>query len=216
MSEVVGAQHAFHDGQYADDWANRFVPTPERLRLFDTIIQSLVEGTLPGRHIVELGIGPGYFAAFLLDRVPDVTYEGIDFSKAMLELASSRLKPYSPRVRLTQADLIKDDWGTKISCPVGAFVSIWALHDLGSEANTTRVYQACRGLLAPGGILLNGDFVKPDGTKHEYEPGRFLISRHLEILREVGFRDVKCLVSLERELENPTAAQNYACFQALI
>ncbi len=215
MSDFVGAQHEFHDAQYARDWANLFVPTPERLQLFDAIIKSLVEGALPSRHIVELGIGPGYFATCLLERVPDVTYEGVDFSRPMLELASSRLKPYSSRVRLTQGDLVVEDWGSKISRPVGAIVSTWALHDLGGEANTMKVYQACRAVLPPGGVLLNGDFVKPHGTKHEYEPGRFLISRHIEILREIGFRDVQCLVCLEIELENPTPAQNYACFRAV-
>ena len=64
-------------------------------------------------------------------------------------------------------------------------------------------------------MLLNGDFVKPDGAKHEYEPGRFLISRHLEIFQEVGFREALCLIMLEEELENPTAANNYACLQAV-
>ncbi len=71
-------------------------------------------------------------------------------------------------------------------------------------------------MLTTGGLFLNGDFVKPEGTPHEYEPGRFLVSRHLEILKEVGFRKMQCLVYLEREIENPTAAQNYACLQAIV
>ncbi|MGB0388273.1 MAG: hypothetical protein ACPGWR_25935 [Ardenticatenaceae bacterium] len=62
---------------------------------------------------------------------------------------------------------------------------------------------------------MNGDFVKPEGTRYEYEAGRFLLARHLQILREAGFSDVKSLVFLERELEQPTAAQNYACIQAI-
>jgi hypothetical protein len=134
----------------------------------------------------------------------------------MLELASTRLAAYAPRVQFTQADLIHEDWGAKISRPAGAIVSTWALHDLGSEMNTRKVYQACCRLLPEGGILLNGDFVKPEGTRLEFEPGRFLISRHLEILREAGFREAQCLVLLERELENPTPAQNYACLQAVV
>ena len=215
MENLVGAQHEFHDDQYALDWSNRFVPTPERLQLFDTIIDRIIEASLPSRHVVELGIGPGYLAARLLERISEVTYEGIDFSRSMLELASTRLAAHVPRVQFTQADLIHEDWGAKISRPVGAIVSTWALHDLGSEMNTRKVYQSCCRLLPEGGILLNGDFVKPDGTRHEFEPGRFLVSRHLEILQEVGFREAQCLVLLERELENPTPAQNYACLQAV-
>ncbi|MGB0388274.1 MAG: class I SAM-dependent methyltransferase [Ardenticatenaceae bacterium] len=127
MSGFVGALHEFHDAEFAQGWANRFVPTPERLQLFDTIIERLIEGPLPSRHIVELGIGPGYLAARLLEKMPDVTYEGIDFSRAMLDIAASRLERFSSRIEYTQADLVKEEWGAKVTRPVGAIVSTWAL-----------------------------------------------------------------------------------------
>ena len=216
MKKFVGAEHQFHDNQFALEWANRFVPTPERLQLFDTIIQQISETPLPASHVVELGIGPGYLAERLLKKISNVTYEGFDFSLPMLELALSRLAAHLSRIKFTQADLINEDWGAKVSQPVGAIVSTWALHDLGSEENTLKVYHACRRLLANGGMLLNGDFVKPEGAQHDYEAGRFLVSRHLELLRDVGFRSAHCLVFLEEELENPTSAQNYACIKAIV
>ena len=216
MRKFVGVQHEFHDNQCVLDWANRFVPTPERLQLFDTIIQQIGETQLPAQHLVELGIGPGYLAERLLEKVSNVTYEGIDFSSPMLNLASIRLAAHMSRIKLTQADLINEDWEEKVAWPVGAIISTWALHDLGSEENTMKVYQACRRLLVDGGILLNGDFVKPEGTQHDYEAGRFLVSRHLELLKESGFRAAHCLVFLEKELENPTTAQNYACIKAIV
>ena len=80
MENVVGARHEFHDNQYASEWSNRFFPTPERLQLFDTIIDRILEASLPSRYIVELGTGPGYLAARLLKAIPEVTYEGVDFS----------------------------------------------------------------------------------------------------------------------------------------
>jgi hypothetical protein len=98
---------------------------------------------------------------------------------------------------------------------VGAIVSTWALHDLGGETNTAKVYRGCRFVLPTDGVLLNGDFVKPDGARQEFEAGRFEISRHLEILQEAGFRDSQCLVFLEKELKAPTPANNYACFRAV-
>jgi SAM-dependent methyltransferase len=216
VKKFVGAQHQFHDNQCALEWTNRFVPTPERLQLFDTIIQQVSETSLPAPHIVELGIGPGYLAERLLKKISNVTYEGVDFSSPMLELASTRLAAHRSRIRLTQADLINEDWGAKVCQPVGAIISTWALHDLGSEKSTMKVYQACHRILANEGILLNGDFVKPEGTQHDYEAGRFLVSRHLELLREVGFRAADCLVFLEQELDNPTPAQNYACMKAIV
>jgi hypothetical protein len=123
---------------------------------------------------------------------------------------------HSWRVTFIQADLMNGDWRAKVTLPVEAIVSTWALHDLGGEVNTRKVYRDSRNLLSPGGVLLNGDFVKPEYTAHEYEPGRFLVSRHLDILEEMGFNDVRCLIYLERDIDNPTAAQNYACLQAIV
>jgi hypothetical protein len=94
MNRVIGAQHEFHDAQYARDWAERFDPTPERLMLFDIMIMQLKMHLLPAPHVVELGIGPGYLASRLLAAMPGVTYEAIDFSQPMLELASSRLQNF--------------------------------------------------------------------------------------------------------------------------
>ena len=215
MTGFVGALHEFHDAEFAQGRANRFIPTPERLQLFDTIIERLIDGPLFSQHIVELGIGPGYLATRLLEKMPNVSYQGIDFSPAMLDIAANRLESFSSRIEFTQADLVKEDWAAKVTRPVGAIVSTWALHDLGSPANVASVYQACRTLLPSGGILLNGDFVKPEGTLYEYEAGRFLLSRHLDMLRDAGFSDVKNLIFLEKELAQPTSTQNYACIEGI-
>jgi hypothetical protein len=66
------------------------------------------------------------------------------------------------------------------------------------------------GLLGAGGVLLNGDFVKPEGTVYGFEAGRFEVSRHLELLRSAGFARCECVEMFEVEIESPTPAQNYA------
>jgi hypothetical protein len=67
----------------------------------------------------------------------------------------------------------------------------------------------------PGGVLVNGDFIKPVGTTFEYEPGRFPVARHLELLADAGFSDPQCLALFETNIEDTTAGQNYACLVAL-
>jgi hypothetical protein len=62
---------------------------------------------------------------------------------------------------------------------------------------------------------LNGDFIKPDGILNEYEAGRLPIGRHIELLNEAGFEDVLSLIYLEQNVDEPTPANNYACFQAV-
>jgi hypothetical protein len=134
----------------------------------------------------------------------------------MIDIARQRLQQHSNRASFVQADLVRDRWWTDIPTPVRAIVSTWALHDLGSQENVEVVYESCAQVLEQDGILLNGDFIKPDEAIHEYEPGRFEIARHLEILRRVGFKSATCVVVLEEEIESPTAAQNYACFKGVV
>ena len=213
--DVVGAEHEFHDKDFALGWSERFVPTPERLELFNIILSELEERTPTDGCIVELGIGPGYLAHHLLQAMPAIKYIGIDFSIPMLEIASARLQSHSSKVTYIQADLVEDDWPRMLTSPVNAILSTWTLHDLGSQENVEIVYSKSAMTLDDSGLLLNGDFVKPDGTIQEFEPGRFQIGRHLELLRKAGFVDVECLTVLEEETESPTPAQNYACFRGV-
>ena len=214
MTPAVGADHEFHDPAYVADWAERFEPTPDRLALFDLMLSELRTRVPPAGRVVELGIGPGYLAAHLLGALPAVRYQGIDFSRPMLDVAARRLGPHADRVVFTRADLLADPWWRDAAGPADAVVSTWALHDLGAPAHVERVYAGCAKVLGGRGLLLNGDFIKPDGTIHEYEPGRFTIATHLDLLRRAGFEAAECLRVFEKELEAPTPAQNYALFRA--
>ncbi len=216
MNEIIGASHEFHDAEFAAGWADRFVPTPERLELFNVILLELQSRIPADGCVVELGIGPGYLADHLLRTMSGIQYCGVDFSGPMLDIARQRLRAHSPRVSYVKADLVKDSWWKNVPTSVHAIVSTWALHDLGSQENVEVVYKACAQVLQDGGVLLNGDFIKPDKTIYEYEPGRFEITTHIAMLRRVGFKSTQCLVVLEEEIESPTAAQNYACFKGVV
>jgi SAM-dependent methyltransferase len=215
MTGFVGAQHEFHDTAFVRGWADRFVPTAPRLQLFDLILQQIRRPNVPNSHVVELGIGPGYMARHLLERNPTITYEGLDFSEAFFEVARETIGDLMHRVTLTKADLLDQSWPERLSKPPGAIISTWALHDLGSQQAIADVYARCYEALPQGGVLVNGDFIKPDGTTWEYEPGRFEIDRHFELLRKAGFSDPKSLAHFEPNIENPTSAQNYACLVAV-
>ena len=213
--DTIGKNHEFHDKEYVLGWADKFEPTPERLELFNAILSELHKLIPENGLVVELGIGPGYLASHILEAMSSIEYFGIDFSYPMLEIARARLSKHSSRISYIQADLVKDNWESKISTPVNAIVSTWALHDLGCQENVATVYAKSYTALGSQGVLLNGDFIKPDDTIHEFEAGRFQISRHLEMLKNIGFRDVECLILLEQEIESPSPAQNYACLKAI-
>ena len=215
MQEVIGAHHEFHDEEFVDGWAERFVPTPERHKLFSAILAELKAEIPANGCVVELGTGPGYLAAYLLSIMPDIKYYGVDFSGPMLEIARQRLRPHAARVSYLQADLVNDKWWMRVPMPVNAIVSTWTLHDLGSQEKVEAVYEKCAHVLRGSGVLLNGDFIKPDRAIHEYEPGRFEIAKHIEMLYRVGFKKAECLAVFEEEIESPTPAQNYACFKGV-
>ena len=216
MNRVIGAHHEFHDEDYVSDWADRFVPTKERRELFALMCSELKSHIPADAGIVELGIGPGYLAEHLLGLLPNIRYLGVDFSAPMLAIARTRLVQHASRVDYLQADLIRDNWSKGVKISVHAIVSTWALHDLGSREAVAAVYGYCAAVLQNGGLLLNGDFIKPDTARHEYECGRFEIATHVRLLRCAGFTNVGCLGVLETEIESPTAAQNYACFKGVI
>ncbi len=215
MSGYVGARHEFHDAAFVQGWADRFVPTQPRIALFDLILQHISTSDLPNTHVVELGLGPGYMARHILERNLTTSYEGLDFSDVFFEVAKKTIGEYMPRVELTKADLMHHRWPQSLSQQPGAIISTWALHDLGSQEAVADVYARSYGVLPSGGIVINGDFIKPNGTTWSYEPGRFEIDRHLELLRQAGFKDPTSLAHFEHNIDRPTAAQNYACLMAV-
>ena len=50
------------------------VLTAPRLQLFDLILEQITKPTVPQKHIVKLGIGPGYMARHILERNNEITY----------------------------------------------------------------------------------------------------------------------------------------------
>ena len=214
MTGFVGAQHEFHDAAFVQGWADRFVPTAPRLALFDMILDQVNQLGIADANVLELGIGPGYMARHILERDTTIRYEGLDFSTVFFEVAKRTLGPLSGRVTLTKADLMDQSWPTHLARVPHAIISTWALHDLGGQQAIANVYRRCFESLPEGGVLVNGDFIKPDGTQWDYEPGRFEIARHLELLREAGFRNPLSTHHFEPEITQPTAAQNYACLVA--
>jgi SAM-dependent methyltransferase len=213
MAGFVGAQHEFHDAAFVQGWADRFVPTLPRLALFDLILDRI--SALPNPHVVELGLGPGYMARHILERDPTISYEGLDFSDLFFDVARKTIGDLMPRVTLTKADLMDQSWPRSLSRQQGAVISTWALHDLRSQHAIAEVYARSYELLPAGGVILNGDFIKPDGTSWTFEAGRFGIDRHLELLSQAGFRNPTSLALYEHNIEDPTPAQNYACLMAV-
>ena len=150
----------FHDANFSKEWAEKFKPTSDRLHLFETILNLIEKEGYQSASILELGIGPGFLASYLLKNLDEITYEGLDFSESMLAIASKRTLRYKDRVSFTQADLINDIWKNSLERMPEVIVSTWALHDLFEKKNILGVYKTAYKILPKGGLLINGDFIK--------------------------------------------------------
>ncbi|NNL01068.1 MAG: class I SAM-dependent methyltransferase [Eudoraea sp.] len=210
----IEALHKFHDADFSKEWVEKFEPTPPRIKLFETILKQIEKVGRKKTSILELGIGPGFLADYLLKELNTVTYEGLDFSESMLKIAAKRTAKHEKIIKFTQADLINEVWTEKLKKSPDVVVSTWALHDLFNKNNIFNVYKSAHKILPKDGVFLNGDFIKPEESNHEYEGGRIRPSEHIKLLQEAGFKSVKCLEEFEKDVENPTTANNYACFKA--
>ena len=148
-------------------------------------------------HVVELCHGPGMLAKHLLRHLPPIHYTGFDYSEAFVQFTQRRLDSFADRATVIRANLNAEAWLAQLSTPVDAIVSLQSLHDLGGEAEVSRIYRLARTRLAPGGLFLNADLIAPEGETVANNPGRLSLSRHIELLREYNFQRVECTLQIE-------------------
>jgi hypothetical protein len=87
-------------------------------------------------------------------------------SEAFLKLAEERLAIFAGRGQTMLARL-QDDWASRLPTAPGAIVSMSAIHHL-DPSEKQQLYRRCFAALASGGVLLNGDEVRP-ASDDEYK-----------------------------------------------
>jgi tRNA (cmo5U34)-methyltransferase len=109
--------------------------------------------------VVDLGGGSGRLGEKILARFPQSRVVVIDQSEAFLALAERRMARFGDRGRCVLSRL-QEDWSSSLDTSPKALVSMSAIHHLEPTEKQT-LYQRCFDVLAPGGVLLNGDEVRP-------------------------------------------------------
>jgi SAM-dependent methyltransferase len=127
-------------------------------------LQQAILDMLPQREdeefvFVDAGGGSGRLAELFLERFFRAIAVVADQSLPFLQLAEDRLGRFGGRAKFTYARL-QDDWLATIPQPLGAVVSMSAIHHLAPQEKQS-LYQHIYDALAPGGVLLNGDEVRP-------------------------------------------------------
>jgi SAM-dependent methyltransferase len=132
---------------------------PRYVELQQTILDLLPFGPEAEGLLVDLGGGSGRLAAKFLERFPRARAVVVDQSPAFLELADRRLSNFGGRGSCRECRL-QEGWSDKLPAAPAAIVSMSAIHHL-VPAEKEALYGHCHDVLAPGGILLNGDEVRP-------------------------------------------------------
>jgi cyclopropane fatty-acyl-phospholipid synthase-like methyltransferase len=186
----MDTQHEFDDRAYVRKWAETADERrPERAPMFRRIVELLKAFPAPAPHVLELGCGPGSLGEVVLSGIPLATYDGIDYSAAMLELAQERLARFGTRARLHCSDLRRADWMSLAANQPQAIVTNQALHDLGTAEAVQETYQRVFSLLPGGGLFINAELVVPE-TGSVNKPGKLPLARHISMLEQIGFTDV--------------------------
>lgn len=110
--------------------------------------------------VIDLGGGSGRLAERILEHFPNASVGIVDQSEAFLTLARERLSRFGERTAFWQARL-QSDWSRELPVAPRAIVSMSAIHHL-DVGEKQRLYRQCAESLAPGGVLLNGDEVRPE------------------------------------------------------
>jgi tRNA (cmo5U34)-methyltransferase len=132
---------------------------PQYLPIQDAILELLATSLANGGLVVDLGGGSGRLMERVLDRFPGASGLVLDQSEAFLALAERKLARFGERAMCVKGRL-QDDWPALLPARPMALVSMSAIHHL-EPAEKQRLYQQCHEALAPGGVLMNGDEVRP-------------------------------------------------------
>ena len=140
----------------------------DRDRVYDVMFEVLTH-LCPAEDLValDLACGPGAISGRLLRRLPKARSVAVDVDPVLLAIGEGALGDMDGRLRWVRADLRAPDWPDALGADgtFDAVLSSTALHWL-DPATLVATYRRVHGLLRPGGVLINADYLPhPDGSR---------------------------------------------------
>jgi ubiquinone/menaquinone biosynthesis C-methylase UbiE len=173
----------------------------------DLIRRLLSRHAQPIGRFLDVGSGDGAVTALVLSSQPHSEAVLVDFSEAMLERASSRLVNSPGRWQAVRGDLSTPAWLEGL--PAGrydAVVSALAIHHLPSQRKPM-LFRELFGLLEPGGLFVNMDYVSIDGPLR----GLFdeqMLANAVQAEHEHGGRRTEAEVDLNDDDDRPDSVED--------
>jgi tRNA (cmo5U34)-methyltransferase len=207
-------EHFENEYKQYDEIVRKLIPKYEEMH---QLVVDLVNFPKESRlDILDLGSGTGQTALKILKKFPNAKIDGIDISNNMIEQSKIRLKNYLDRIKFKEEDIIDSKFIKKYD----AVVSVLCIHHLNSKQKQ-EFFKKIFETLDKEGIFIIGDIIKFDTEKEtkekEKEWKNYLVSKlgeekaefwfdnykeedlpdsinnQLKWLRNVGFKETKCL-----------------------
>lgn len=177
--------HDYFNRDYVREWTESAnLKRPFRVLFLEAFARELRR--VEGAKVLDIGAGPGFLAEHLLARCDIESYDLLDFSPHMLELARERLAQFDGKVSFHQKSFLEDGWWKKLPAPFDVVVSMQAVHELRDTARIPPLYRDAGFILRSGGVILVADEIAEeidDDVPFHTAEG------HLSALGEAGFED---------------------------
>lgn len=137
---------------------------PVRTGFFAAFAAAIAEAGVPAdARVLELGSGPGFLGAHLLETLPAVRYVALDFSPAMHELARERLAAHHARIEFVERSFKEPAWADGLG-RFDVVVTHQAIHELRHKRHAEPLHRQVHAALEPGGIYLACDHFVGEGA----------------------------------------------------
>jgi tRNA (cmo5U34)-methyltransferase len=206
-------EHDWSDEAFVTDWIERQeAHASARRPLFAKMRAVIPKGLDEAFRYADLGAGNGVLDELVLDRYSRAQAVLIDGSEPMLAQARTRLERFGERAHYVTAELAESGWVATAGGPFDVVVAARAVHHAGSPDRIRQLFEEIFGVLAPGGVFINLDYVRfanpsfrqlgvwsgedPDASFQIATPHMELpasLENQLAWLREAGFAAVECV-----------------------
>lgn len=164
---------------------------PWRQEFFDAFAEQI---GLVADHadVLELGSGPGFLAAHILDKLPQSRLHLLDFSEAMHALAHARLVSHAGQVDFVVRSFREPSWHAGLGA-YDCVITNQAVHELRHKRYAPELHRTVKSLLRRNGTYLVCDhYAGDDGMKnHELY---MTIEEQRAALRDAGYLTVEQLL----------------------
>lgn len=144
------------DPRDAREWERTAQERRGRSEIFQAFGRELVGVGKSDLAVLELGSGPGFLAAYLLDVLPTVRLTLLDFSAPMQQLARARLGARAALVSFVERSFKAPGWSHGLG-PFDAVITNQAVHELRHKRHAAQLHAAVKEVLKPGGAYLVSD-----------------------------------------------------------